>query len=181
MLQTLKYLMKEARLFLRHDVSVNTVCMGLCEKKTSYYNVLNSYSRLMYRVFYRHKEVQRTLCRPFRPFEFVIKDADDRTLFVFTEVKDCRYKRKMSVSMLYPTVQTIGTIEQKRDCFIPPQFTVHNVEGHCMVTVTCMKRPLCSRFRYHPKFYFELRGMGAHKSIGKISSEWIDTPVPYMT
>ncbi|CAL8090243.1 unnamed protein product [Orchesella dallaii] len=169
----IKYLIQSSRYYLRHDVTVQDGCMSCCDRKTSYYNILNSHGRLMYRVFLRHKdEGPGKFLSLFRPFELVVKDPDGHTLFVFSQQYSLYLKKKLVIQ--YPKGTVVGYVEQKWS--VIPTFLLKNTANECMIQIKCVDRPLRSYYRYHPRFTFELRAIGAHHVIGKISSEWIDTP-----
>ncbi|ODM90070.1 Phospholipid scramblase 1 [Orchesella cincta] len=171
----IKYLLQSSRYFLRHDVTVQDGCLSCCDRKTSYYNILNSHGRLMYRVFLRHKD-EAAGCKfigtLFRPFELVVKDPDGHTLFLFSQEYDIHLRKKLVIQ--YPKTKVVGYVEQKWSC--NPTFLLKNTANECMIQIKCVKRPIRSLCQYHPRFTFELRAIGAHHVIGKISSEWIDTP-----
>lgn len=162
--------MDSSRLFMRHDVSIEHACC-CANKKVHYYNVLNAQGRLLYRVFRRHQQVPD---HP-RPYELIVKDPDGSTICAFSQMRDKRYRRKLSVQ--YPPHKVIGYVEQRWSLSHKPFLYIKNKEQERTILIDCVERPLSSHWRYHSKFIFELKAVGTHNVIGKISSEWIDTPV----
>jgi len=143
---------------------------------TDYFDVLNIYGQLMYRVY----EEPSIGCGIFRPHTLVVREPDDTVAIVMRKRYDIF--RSMRVSLFNPRSTKIVTgrcndkqrsiIFQKVSVYCPPETYVgsveekwgiccptlilRNKEGDAMIEVRVHKRPFMSRFKYHPDFEFEV-------------------------